>query len=85
MDTFGERVKNLRDKQGFKTQLAFLKAVNEAGANLSQGRLSELEGGTDIPNGSTVAVIADVLNTSADYLLLRTDNPSPVVKYEAVH
>lgn len=83
MDTFGNRVQRLRKEAGYKTQLAFLQAVNEAGAtlgvSLSQGRLSELEGGENIPNGATVKVIADVLCTSADYLLLRTDDPTPMV------
>lgn len=79
MDTFGKRVCELRKAAGYKTQLAFLVALNDAGAKLSQGRLSELEGGEDIPNGATIKVIADVLNTSADYLLLRTDDPTPMV------
>lgn len=78
IDTFGKRVHELRKTRGYKTQLAFLNALNEAGAKLSQGRLSELEGGEDIPNGATIKVIADVLDTSTDFLLLRTDDPAPM-------
>lgn len=84
-DTFGQRVRDLRIAKGYLTQLSFLQAINLAGANLSQGRLSELETGDGIPNGETVAKIADVLDTSADFLLMRTNDASPVVTYEAIH
>lgn len=78
LNTFGKRVYYLRKDAGYTTQLAFLDALQEqTGVTFSQGRWSEVENGDDIPNGRVVAAVADLLNTTADFLLLRTDDPFP--------
>lgn len=76
LDTFGKRVYYLRKDAGYKTQLAFLDALEKAtGVKFSQGRWSEIENGEDIPAGRVVAAVADLLDTTADFLLMRTDDP----------
>jgi transcriptional regulator with XRE-family HTH domain len=78
LNTFGKRVYHLRKDAGYSTQLAFLAALEAAtGIKFSQGRWSEIENGEDIPNPKVVAASADLLNTTADFLLLRTDDPFP--------
>jgi len=42
-----------------------------------QSYMSELEGDKREPSAAIIARIADELNTTADYLMLRTDNASP--------
>lgn len=78
LNTFGKRVYYLRKDAGYSTQLAFLDALrDQTDVSFSQGRWSEVENGDDIPNGRVVAAVADLLNTTADFLLLRTDDPFP--------
>jgi transcriptional regulator with XRE-family HTH domain len=76
LDTFGKRVYYLRKDAGYSTQLAFLAALeNVTGVQFSQPRWSGIESGDDIPNARVVAAIATLLNTTTDFLLMRTDDP----------
>jgi transcriptional regulator with XRE-family HTH domain len=69
--TFGSRVRFLRQCRRIK------QGVLASAVGLSQSYLCDLENNADhrTPPGATVAKIADMLGTSADYLLLRTDDP----------
>ena len=66
---FWERFYKLCEKAGTKP--------NPLGKNLgiSSGVITKWKNG-GIPNGDTLAKIADYLDCSVDYLLGRTDNPN---------
>ena len=49
------------------------------GLGLSAGNLSKWRSGT-VPGGSALSQIADALEISTDYLLERTDDPSPMAR-----
>lgn len=73
-NTFGKRVRILR--QDLKmTQGTLAEELGRRGVDISQSYLSTLEGSDRIPSGEVVAALADVLGTTADYLLMRTDDP----------
>lgn len=72
MVSTGERIRELRQKRGWSlNKLAKL-------AGLSQGYLSSVENGKVVsPTASALLKIAAALDTSVDYLLGRTDDPTP--------
>ena len=79
MKSFGSRVATLRQLNNLtQSELADLCAKN--GSALSQGYLSKLENDQrrdiGLPNGEVIKILADVLDTTADFLLSRTDDPS---------
>ncbi len=43
--------------------------------NITKATISQWGRNNSVPNGVTLAKIADMLDVSADYLLLRTDDP----------
>ena len=66
----GERIKYLRTIQQIsQTDLALAVGTNQA-------RISKYENGESDANGDTVAALARSLNTTTDYLLGLTDDPS---------
>jgi transcriptional regulator with XRE-family HTH domain len=72
----GERIKALRIARDWsRNKLAAL-------AEISQGNLSDIENGkVRSPSGTIIGKLADTLGTSTDYLLGRTDDPSPPSAY----
>ncbi len=67
----GERIRQLR-----KARNLTLMQLGEQ-VNKTQGYLSDLENGNiPAPSAQTIAIIADVLDTTTDYLMGRTDDPS---------
>lgn len=48
-------------------------------AEVSQETISAYESKKALPSADTLVKMADFLDTSVDYLLDRTDNPSPVL------
>jgi transcriptional regulator with XRE-family HTH domain len=76
MQTFGERVAELRIKSGF-TQ----KVIGEK-VGVTKSAFANYESGERHPNFETVVKIADALNVSVDYLLGRTDQPFMAVAGE---
>lgn len=63
MNTVGDRIKDLRKKEGLN-QLDFCKKIN-----LSQGRLSEIEKGKNNPSYETLVSIKNIFNVSLDWLV----------------
>ena len=61
--TFGEKVKNCREKLGF-TQVELAKA------HISQAYLSQLENNVFNPTAPMIVNIASALGVSIDYLLI---------------
>ncbi|NHM27964.1 helix-turn-helix transcriptional regulator [Desulfofundulus sp. TPOSR] len=68
---FSERLKEARKKKNLlQKELATLLGV-------SRTTVTSWENGTRVPEFETLRRIADVLEVSVDYLLGRTDDPSP--------
>lgn len=76
MQTFGERLAELRIKSGF-TQ----KVIGEK-VGVSKSAFANYESGERHPNFETIVKIADALNVSVDYLLGRTEQPFMAVAEE---
>ncbi|WP_445479136.1 helix-turn-helix domain-containing protein [Lysinibacillus irui] len=66
MNTFGERLKELRGKQSLEELANKLNTIYET--NISKSMLSRYENGTD-PKMEYVRIIADYFKVSSDYLL----------------
>ena len=75
-NTFGKRVRILREDLGL-TQGHVINRLAEYGVKMRQSYLSLLERTDKTPPGDMVAGLAKVFNTTADYLLLLNDDPSP--------
>ena len=68
--TFGKRARLLRQDLGVKQG----EVAEQVGVR--QSYMSEIEGDKAYPTGEIIAKLARALNTTTDYLLLLTDNPS---------
>lgn len=91
ISTFGGRVATLRQLNNM-TQLELAEQCAKRGIALSQGYLSRLENDKrkhmTLPNAGIVLVLADILDTTTDFLLGRTNDPtslprSPLLTDEA--
>lgn len=71
---FKQRLAELRKQKGL-TQEQLAKQLG-----FTRGQVSNYEQGTREPDFETLKKIADFFNVSADYLLGRTDDPTPVAK-----
>lgn len=67
----GKRIRRLREKQGY-LQDTFAKKI---GAKRSA--ISNYENGMSAPQPYMLVIISKVLNTTVDYLVGASDNPSP--------
>jgi transcriptional regulator with XRE-family HTH domain len=67
--TLGERIKQLRTKAKL-TQLDMSKKLNMGSSNFGH-----IENDRVTPSSTVLQKIADILNTTTDYLLGRTDDP----------
>ncbi|MFC8564000.1 helix-turn-helix domain-containing protein [Peribacillus frigoritolerans] len=77
-DKFGERIKSLRDKYRLRQlDLALLVKTEKYPNGIPKSTLAGYENGYRSPNFETLVKISEVLNTSADYLIGATDDPSP--------
>lgn len=68
----GKRIREMRKKRGL-TQDDLAHALGMKRANISNYE----RGLANVPS-TTLYKLADIFNTSADYLLGRTDNPEPI-------
>ncbi|GIO33710.1 MULTISPECIES: helix-turn-helix domain-containing protein [Paenibacillus] len=72
MSVLSERIKELRNKRGYtQDQLAEM-------LNMKRANFSSYETGRTIPPSDTLGELANLLNTTTEYLLGHTDNPFPV-------
>lgn len=71
MTIFAERLKTLRESRGLMQ-----KSV-AAELNIGNTTLSNYEKNVSSPNPDILVAIADYFDTSTDFLLGRTENPSP--------
>ena len=74
VDTIGGRIRRLRENLSM-TQVALAQAVGITKMTLSKYEHDQAE-----PRGEIIAKLADVLDTTADYLLGRTTSSAPLVK-----
>ena len=74
----GDRIRNLREKLG-KSQEEFAHSIN-----MHPNTIARWERGELTPRGTSIAKIAKALDTSTDYLLGDTDNPSNSVPISIV-
>lgn len=74
MFSLGQRIQNLRKEKGL-TQEKLAKIIG-----ISRGSLSMIEINKREPDNDTLKKLADFFNVSVDYLLGRTDDPSPKIK-----
>jgi transcriptional regulator with XRE-family HTH domain len=70
LGTMGERITALRKPAGYKTQRALATRLG-----VSDAFLSDIVRGIKNPSLEMLGELAGLLNTTTDYLLLRTDNP----------
>lgn len=77
MGTTGQRIKALRTKLGH-TQDAMAERLG-----MNRANFSNYERDVATPPADTLSKIADLLNTTSDYLLGRTDDPSPRLAADA--
>lgn len=71
MSTFGKRLKYLREKNKISRE-DFAQKVG-----VSYWSVSKYETDSRTPDPETISRIADLFDVSVDYLMLRTDDPSP--------
>lgn len=75
-DTTGKRIRILReDRELNQTELA--RRMAELGVGVDPSYLSQIEGDSKTPRLPVLAAIARALETTTDYLLLLSDEPSP--------
>lgn len=74
----GEKIRLLREQKKM-TQEQLAKLVN-----LSQQTIDHYEKGRAKPSIDTVSLFASIFSVSTDYLLGRTDDPSPRPKIETI-
>lgn len=70
--TLGKRIKRLRIKQGL-TQDNIAEMINKKRTNVSG-----YESDNVLPPSDVLSKLADILHTSTDYLLGKTENPEPL-------
>ena len=70
MFNFGERLRQIREQQGF-TQKQFAEKIGS-----TERGIQRYESGDREPAFRVILAILDNVDVSADYLLGRTDNPS---------
>ncbi|MBZ4687319.1 MAG: Helix-turn-helix domain protein [Clostridiales bacterium] len=74
MNIIANRIKELRKSKNL-TQIELAKQIG-----MSRAALSLYEIGKREPDSKTINKLADFFNVSTDYLLGRTDDPSPKIK-----
>lgn len=80
-NVFGKRFKKARE-DALLSQSDVTGQLEKAGISLTQSGLSHYETGRTFPDPATLVAMADVVGVSLDYLLGRTETPSPVAEIE---
>jgi len=76
MKSFGERLREIREKQGITSnELCSL-------LNVASGTVSRWEAGKREPGIETINALASALNTSVAYLMGETDDPRPILRLD---
>lgn len=75
--TIGRRIAELRRAEGFTQRSLIAKLKEEKGISIGPSFLSQIESGNKKPSIELAKALADILNTSLDYILLRDDDSTP--------
>lgn len=75
--TTGSRIADLRRLEGLTQREVLARLKKEHGIEIGTSFLSQIESDKKKPSIELVRALADVLNASIDYILLRDDDPSP--------
>jgi len=78
LDTTGKRVRVLRQDLDLK-QKDLWDRMRLYGVHVGETYISKLERSNGIPSGDIIAALAQSLGTTADYLLLISDDPQPPI------
>ena len=76
-ETFGLRLRSLRQERNLRQVELAAQMEERYGVVISSSYLSELERSEKRPSPEVIAAIARVLDTSTDFLLALTDDPTP--------
>lgn len=71
MSSLGDRIKLLRGKRGLSQEDMATKLA------MKRANFSSYENDRNVPPSNVLSKIADILGTSTDYLLGKTENPLP--------
>ena len=69
---FGDKLKKIRESKGIS------QAILAKNINVSQQAIASWEVNRSSPSPETIKIIADHFNVNSDYLLNRTDDPTPI-------
>lgn len=78
-NVLGERLRQLRAEL---TQPDVVEELARKGIEIKQAHVSNMENGTRLPSFPVLKALAEIYETSTDYLLGLTDNPSPIRQLE---
>lgn len=73
MSTLGERIRERRKNKGLTQE------VMGKDLSLAKSTISQYENNINVPDAIMLKNLADYLDTTADYLLCRVDNPNSIV------
>lgn len=76
LNTPGKRIRVLREDLGM-SQAELVEQLAARGVAIGRSNLSRIENADQPPSGELIAALAGVLGTSADYLLLLSDDALP--------
>ena len=74
---YGARLRSLRTDRSMNQETLVQLLQEKYDIRTSQSYISHMENSGKVPSGEVVAGLARLLETSTDYLLLLTDDPSP--------
>lgn len=76
MNSTGKRIKILRGEKGWN-QGDFIQELSRLGSDIKQSSMSQIENDINYPSMDLMINIVKALDTTADYLLLLSDDPFP--------
>ncbi|RIK36968.1 MAG: hypothetical protein DCC55_25745 [Chloroflexi bacterium] len=80
--TTGKRIRIMREDLGLN-QLDLLRALHQRGVQIGQATLSRIENDQTSPTAEIIAGLAQILGTTADYLVMLSDVPGEEESDEA--
>lgn len=83
-ESTGERIAELRRIEGLTQKSLIARLRDEKGITIGTSFLSQIKSGVKKPSIELAKALADVLGASLDYILMRTDDPSPQPDYLSI-
>jgi len=76
MNTFQQRLHNLRIEHGYSLESLANELNKRFDASFNKGMLSKYESGKTIPDFKNIPLLAEIFGVSVDYLIGVSDNPA---------